>query len=441
MNKAKMPNWQTQQRLFVALLLIIFILLGVLSVRYDKFWDLTSSQRNKLSETSVKVVKQLQAPLAVTAFTRGNPQVKTLVQRVLNKYRDYVDIELTYRNPDTAIDAVRDYDISRDGELLLHYQGQTAHASALDETAITRAIYALLQSQERYVFMTVGHGERQLNDDNGGYGQLKKLLAEQRIALLPLDLANLSKLPDNTDSLIIADAKLPLQAKEVALIASYLQHGGRLLWLSEADNAPQAQLVKLLGVAPKQAVLINQSGKKYDFNQPDYTVIEPQSTFVPLKDIDTFLLFAQASPLTRLPTSVSEAWQAVSFLPAPANSYIKSEATITKPQAPQTLGLALLPTAMQKKQKVVLLGDSDWLSNQFIGVGQNADFAINLLQYLSTADSSFIRIDHAAPKAVVISEKTLAYWALAVIVGVPLLILSIGHYHRRRQRRKYRYDD
>ncbi len=58
----------------------------------------------------------------------------------------YIDIDLTYRNPDTAIDAVREYGISRDGELLIHYQGATAHATALDETAITRAIYQLLQA-------------------------------------------------------------------------------------------------------------------------------------------------------------------------------------------------------------------------------------------------------------------------------------------------------
>ncbi len=59
MNKVKKYNWQRQHRLFVTLLLAIFILAGILAVRYDRFWDLTLNRRNQLSETSVKIVRQL----------------------------------------------------------------------------------------------------------------------------------------------------------------------------------------------------------------------------------------------------------------------------------------------------------------------------------------------------------------------------------------------
>ncbi len=89
-------------------------------------------------------------------------------------------------------------------------------------------------------------------------------------------------------------------------------------------------------------------------------------------------------------------------------------------------------TAPLTAGRVWLIGDADFASNRFIGQGQNTDFAVSMIKQLANPDATHIVIANDLPAPVVLSEQTLAYLALAMMGGVPLLILLIGFFVRRR---------
>ncbi len=425
-----------QHYYFIGVLIGIFILIGLLAVRYDRRLDITLDGRNSLHPNSEKIVKQLDAPLSVTAFSRGNPQVKKLISRLLDKYQQSATVELTFKNPDTAIDLVKAYNITRDGELVLEYKGQKEHVGDLSEHSITKAIYRLLQPKVKEISFVIGHGERDLGNDLSAYGALVEKLSNNDFAVGKVDLSLTDSLSKNTDMLVIADAKLPLSDKESKVISDYLRRGGKLLWLGEADSNPLANVVADLGAKIEPQTLINRLGKKYELNNPEYLVIEPSENLSLLQNINTMLLFPKASPIAVLPTSASKQWQALPFLLPQGNTLIKDNNTIKQNKQSTPIAVLLTPKNIKQSQKVVIIGDADFMSNQFIGFGQNMDFAINIFQYLSAVNDDVIQVSDSLPAPVVMSEKTISYLAVIFMMIVPMLVLLIGLSVRAVWRRK-----
>ncbi len=425
-----------QHYYFIGVLIGIFILIGLLAVRYDRRLDITFDGRNSLHPNSEKIVKQLDAPLSVTAFSRGNPQVKKLITRLLDKYQQVANIELTFKNPDTAIDLVKAYNITRDGELVLEYKGQKTHVGDLSETSITRAIYRLLQPKVKEISFVIGHGERGLDNASSDYGALAEKLKANNFNIGKLDLKLTYSVPQNTDVLVIADAKSAFSDDEVKAVTDYLERGGKLLWLAEADSNPLANLAAYLGARTEPQIVINRLGKKYRLNNPDYIVIEPGVDLTLLNHINTMLLFPKASPITILPTTASKNWQALPFLLPIGESFIKKNNTIEKAKKITPIATLLTAKKVEQSQKVVIIGDADFISNQFIGFGQNMDFALNIFHYLSVVNDDFIRVGDALPPAVVIPEKTMSYLAVIFMMILPVAVLIIGLSVRAIWRRK-----
>ncbi len=432
-----MKAWKRQHYRFVALLVGIFCVSGGLAIRYERAWDVTFNQRNQLSETSVALVKQLQAPVHVTAFSRGNPKVKALISRLLRRYQRHGAIHWTFKNPDTAIDSVRQYGITRDGELLLTYQDNTVRVSTLNETAISRGIYRLLQGKTRQVIFAAGRGERGFSEAGTDFSQLKARLQRADIHTLQLDLSAVKTLPDDCDLLVLAAPKHPYSEEEVATIASYLRAGGRLLWLaSQAPNSAQPALSRLLGARFVAGTLMGAQGKTYGLDDSTYVPIIPttKDNAPILAGIDTLLVWVKASPVRQLPTESAQRWQAQVLLSLAGKWLLKQETTIKNAPKPLVVGMALTPADVSQRAKVWLLGDADFASNRFIGQGENGDFAVNVIRQLAAPDVGHILIANEMPPPVVISEKHLAYLALATGIGVPLGILLLGGWWRRRGR-------
>ncbi len=100
--------------------------------------------------------------------------------------------------------------------------------------------------------------------------------------------------------------------------------------------------------------------------------------------------------------------------------------------------IAVLLTSKKalQSQKVIVIGDANFMSNQFIGFGQNMDFSLNLFEYLSATNDDFIQINDNLPTPVVMSEKTIGYLAVVFMMIVPIAILLIGLSVRAILRRK-----
>ena len=104
---------KNQQRLqnliFLVLFLAIIGLLAWLSTRYTLESDWTSNSRNTLSDTSIALLATLDKPVRVVAFVREGSFSREAISKLLSRYqRNRADIELSFINPDTDPQTVRE---------------------------------------------------------------------------------------------------------------------------------------------------------------------------------------------------------------------------------------------------------------------------------------------------------------------------------------------
>ncbi len=89
------------------------------------------------------------------------------------------------------------------------------------------------------------------------------------------------------------------------------------------------------------------------------------------------------------------------------------------------------------EQRVVVIGDGDFLSNTYLGNAGNLDLGLNLITWLSHDDAFIdIRARGAPDTALVMGRTTTAVIGLGFLVGLPLLLLAAGLVIWLRRRRR-----
>ena len=97
----------------------------------------------------------------------------------------------------------------------------------------------------------------------------------------------------------------------------------------------------------------------------------------------------------------------------------------------------LSPRPGTHEQRVVVIGDGDFISNSYIGNGGNKDFGTRVFDWL-LADDALIEIAEPAvqDRAIDLSDSALAIISFGFLVGLPILLAGSGLWIWRRRRRR-----
>src|SRR5690606_21257784 len=97
---------------------------------------------------------------------------------------------------------------------------------------------------------------------------------------------------------------------------------------------------------------------------------------------------------------------------------------------PLDLGFALSrvsPRPDRREQRVIVLGDGDFLSNSFLGNGGNREFGQRAFDWLLGDDAQILVPDRSAPdRELRLSQRALGLTALGFLVVLPLLLVAAG---------------
>jgi ABC-type uncharacterized transport system involved in gliding motility auxiliary subunit len=104
-------------------------------------------------------------------------------------------------------------------------------------------------------------------------------------------------------------------------------------------------------------------------------------------------------------------------------------------KGPITIGMALsrknneanLPEAVIKEQRIVILGDGDFLSNTYLGNAGNLKMGLNIINWLSN-DEQFINIPDRINNDIILilSPTTLSLMSGLFLLGIPILLILSG---------------
>jgi len=427
---------RVQNIIFIVLFCTSIALLAWLSVKYKFEADWTATNRNTLSNATIELLKQIPEPVKITSFIpEGNLlSNKQYIKELISKYQKYKsDIELTFVNPDTAPDLVREMKVTNYGETVVEYLGRNEHITQLKEQSLTNVLQRLLrQGETRLVFLT-GHGERNPNGSaNFDWSQFSQKLIIKGIKAEQLNLNEVETIPESA-ALVIASPQINYLPGEVKRIVEYVKQGGNLLWVKE-PNTPLyglQPLADLLGIQFHPGTIVDPTTQMLNVDDPSFALVTRYPQHVITRDFQFMSIFPRATGIDT--SQVKENWIAKAFLQTVERSWsetgeLKGSVDYNADKdiaGPLTIGATL--SLKEGKQRIIILGDGDFLSNSYLGNQGNLNIGHNLVNWLSH-DENFIKIPSStAPDSQInISELMGAFIGLFFLIILPLGLLVTG---------------
>ncbi|BAW79918.1 ABC transporter [Candidatus Nitrosoglobus terrae] len=419
MRVTRKTHWyiRLQNLLFILLFLTAIGLIAVLSMRYNYQADWTASGRNTLSKASQVLLKQLEGQITVISFAQ-DPNTKEKITKLINRYQHYKpDLKLEFINPETDPDKVRELGVRFQTELVIKKDGRQEKLQDLSEKDLTNAFNRVARSENAWVIFLEGHGERDPRGNaNFALENFTKQLETKGFHIQTLNLSAQSQIPNNHNQvLIIASPQTNFLPGEVDLIRDYIKNGGHLLWLIDPGSLHNLEtLAEDLSIKVLPGVIIDPSAQILLGRGNATFALVPKYGNHPITDsLTSITLFPQSAALEVIKGSQ---WQSVPILTTLSRSWVETSELGKKIEydkeqdilGPLTIGLALnrerslLEKEVADKdksnhqgnnrsknndqQRVVIIGDGDFISNSHLGNGSNLDLGLSLINWLTHED-------------------------------------------------------
>jgi ABC-type uncharacterized transport system involved in gliding motility auxiliary subunit len=430
-------------------------LLAWLSTQYVYQADWTAGARNTVSTDTRKLLEELDEPVRITAFVRNEPQLRRQIADLVGSYQRFKgDISLEFINPDTAPEQVRELGISSGGELRVSYRGRSDNIQTLSEQTLSNSLLRLSRQEERWVVFLTGHGEREpLGETNHGLGIFGAELERKGLKVQTVNLTQ-TGIPDNTSLLVIAGPRVNLLPGEVDVLRHYVEQGGNLLWLAEPGDLHGLEpLAELLGVDFLPGKVVDAGSHMFGIDNPTFVVIPgypeheitgemtavtvfPEAVAIELRDNSEW---EQLPLLTTLPRSWTELGEIEGEISFDSDTDERAGPldigvllTRKRPAGGDTQAAEDLPG-----QRVIVIGDGDFLSNTYLGNAGNLGLGLNMMHWLSHDDAFIdIQVPGAPDTNLELGRTSSAVIGLGVLFGLPLLLLVCGLLVWLRRRRR-----
>jgi len=393
-----------QNSFFVVLFIALIFLLGFVANQYKFAKDITQANRNTLTTGSINVLKQMQGPITLTVFAseddvnNGDTFRQGIINFMARYQRTKPDINVKFISPIKEPKLAQENGIKEDGEVVVEYQKRSEHIKPpFAEQEMTNLFMRLSRTSQRAVMYLDGHGERNLiglkNNDVGEFG---KQLESKGLKFANLNLTIESEVPLNGSMLVIASPQKTISPIEAKKIKKFLESGGNLLWLLDDNNFRGLdEIAAYLGLSVSSGQVIDPAEKVEGVNEN----IASASSYGEHAITRNFMLgtrFSNAHEVNAKGT-LDNGWEVSKLIEVSPNGWLESSQVMTnqKPTfdkskdkaGPINIAVALQRVYGKKGQRVVVVGNGNFLSNTFITNGGNLDLGINMINWLSGDDN------------------------------------------------------
>jgi len=430
--------------LFVALLFGIAAGLGYLATLYHLQLDLTHNAGNSLEPASVEVLGQLSGPVNITVYATEQDarlgDIRKIIRDFLSLYQRYKsDINLVFIDPGKEAEKTRAAHIQLNGEMVIEYAGRSEHLTQINEQIVTSTLLRLAHTRDQIVMYLDGHGERKLdgiaNHDLGSLFGAK--LKQNGFHLNSLNLALAQEVPSNVSVFVITQPQLDLMPGEVDKLLRFVDRGGNLLWLLDAEP--------LHGLEPL--------AEKLDLLLPPGIVIDPAATgmnapstwslgatYPPhaiTRNFNLITAFPSARPLM---WNENPDWQHHALVEVAARGWVSrsmfdGKGDTNKPvfdkqhdtPGPVIIAMSLERHINDRDQRIVVVGNGTFLSNSYAGNGGNVDLGMNMVNWLAGEEHLITLQPRAArDSSLVLSRTELNVISIGFLLVLPLLLAGVG---------------
>ncbi|MEZ5418930.1 MAG: GldG family protein [Vicinamibacterales bacterium] len=459
---ARQTRMGTMSAVSVVAMLAILAAVNYLGVRQNKRWDLTANQVFSLSEQTLKVLRGLDAPAKITVFDvaanfdRFKDRLEEYTYQTKQLSVEYVDID---RSPARA----RAANVQTAGTMVLEYKGRVERISMPEEQEIANAFIKATTGQERKVFFTQGHGEKDpAATDRVGYSSVADALKGDNYAFEKLVLAQSPAVPADATAVVIAGPQTDFFPGEIDALKAYLAKGGALFAMLDPGDKPGAGqlpnlagLLKEWGIEVGDDVVVDASGVGQIFGAGP--TVPVAASYPPHPITERFNLMT-AYPLARSITTVTvegktaqpvietsaQSWAEKDLSGLTSGQEVSLDAAKGDRQGPITLAAAVSAPATDApkvepaagteapptpESRVFVMGDSDFAANYGLGIQGNRDLFLNALGWLSRQEGLIaVRPRSPEDRRLTLTADQLNRVAILSIFVIPAAIFGLGIY-------------
>jgi len=429
------------------LLLCAAIALYQLVAFFPAYWDATQNGSNSLTPISSDTLKQLSGPVTTTMYSTSTGaerrDIENQIRALIGRYQRYKpDISLTFVDTVKDAQAMRKAEIRNSLEMVVEYGQRSEHLTLFNEQSFTSVLLRLAHTTEQKLMYVDGHGERKLDGKaNHELGDFGGKLKQNGFQIASLNLALAQDVPGNGSVLVITQPQINLLPGEVNKILHYIDGGGNLLWLLDAEPLHGLErLASKLGILLTPGIVIDPDAQK--MNAPsNWTVGASYPPHPITRNFNLITAFPYARALGREDSSseadsethggwhystlvevASNGW--VSRNPIPKSLHFDKERDIP---GPFTLAFALQRKINEREQRIVVVGSGSFLANAYSGNGGNIDFGINMVNWLAH-EEHLINIQPRATSdsVITLSKNQLSLISIGFVIVLPLLLAIAG---------------
>ncbi|MCE5271283.1 GldG family protein [bacterium] len=341
-----------------------------------------------------------------------------------------------------------------------------------NEEAVTNALIRALSADRRKIYFLQGHQERAIDDGgNSGFMLAGQAVADQSYMVEPLNVLEAGGVPADCRVLVIAGPHKPLLPDEIRLIDDYLENNGRVLVALDPEyEAGLDEWLLSWGIRVDKDIVVDNSAAGvrqgagptepliYSYDKEHPITAPLQKAFTTLPTVRSVRVMSDHDPeitLTVLASTSDNSWGETDLTPMAIKTptfdpsdlsgpvpvavamHKKLEETEPGVREVKTGAIDHTPTQQelrkikldlsQRRAEMVVFGDSEFASNEYLRYGGNWDLFMNSINWL-VGDERLISIAAKDPEdqTIYINQRQAKRMALAVQYGLPLLVLLFG---------------
>lgn len=475
----------------VAILVVIYLI----AQNRDKTWDLTATGKYTLDNQTASILDNLQTDVKMLVFypttQRAGGEFEQ-IQTLLDEYK-----KRTSKIDYVVLDVAKDYDTAMEYKTLLTSALEPAiiaevtsegtpfreKAKGMKQEDISNAIKKVTHREASTAYFLTGHMEKELDSEGpAGLALLKNFLEEENIQANPLRLPASGEIPKEASLLALIGPEEDLSDTELASLKRFVLRGGSLLAAIDPETCPAtAAAMQELGVllGENEIIEMEVGADSIDALLAGRMTARPSTTVNAAKfderheitkDLGNSSVIFRTARSADPVGSADKGIQATKLIETAAGRLEKSnipnswaeadprslrEGTVTAAnifdpkrdkEGPISLVVAAeldlekMPNAQPdpanptRKGKVIVAGDSDFLSNGgmsgkrggTVSRGQ-LDFALNMFNWLTgQVDLITIRQKEADNTSVILSKDDKDLIRNLFVVVVPLFLIPLA---------------
>ena len=424
------------------IILVVFLLFfaNLIIAKQKLYFDMTSNKVNSLPSLTKSLINELSDEFNFYYFHTGNSHVKGFETRVREKMLPYIQesskVHFQSFNIFKRPDLSKKFKIgNEESSLYAEHKGRISRVSDLTDTALTNTLLKLTKPSKKIYFIE-GHGERKVGDEttfglNGLKQQLERLHYKVEV------IKDLSVIPQDAAMLVMVGPHLKVPENTKNHLESYMAQGGTLFVALDPGEEHQMEgFLSKFGIQFENNFVFSGQAQA---TQSELMVLthkglsshEITETLTPGQNPALFIastlksVEAPESPFNVKPF-IEHLTNAVGRKDIDPRSQITSKGQQYAGMISEGINEAFF--------RLVVMGDSDFLTNQFYTRPGNFDLALGIFSYLSR-DEDLLKLKLPVPKTtyLVLTKTQLNLYLVFFVLPVGVLFFLFALFFKLRR--------